>query len=326
MIEIVHTYIKDFSLFTLASLIEKDEDFRLHLFIHEDDWDKSVVEWVISNIENVKVYQSFWKGEEQARAMRYLKEYWKDKGGLNKRVMYAGGARIFLRNNWKNELPDDKYFDDKFVLYSHNHVYKDHPTYKKYYDILGWKSQMFEEEHVGKKETPTKGMVDPQFFIINWDRMVTFNEKLLFARAQNNRINPVLYPHHIDRRVMGSWNQSFFEKFHYRGKAMPVYVNGKNDKLLTYEALNTKDFINHNVIMRKAFSVHVKPEWLLKKYEYLPAGVQLGIPWDLWTAQIPNIPVNLRNARINELLLFKSNKQKQVSRKLIEVGYKLGKI
>ena len=80
MIEIVHTYIKDFSLFTLASLIEKDEDFRLHLFIHEDDWDKSVVEWVISNIENVKVYQSFWKGEEQARAMRYLKEYWKDKG------------------------------------------------------------------------------------------------------------------------------------------------------------------------------------------------------------------------------------------------------
>ena len=65
MIEIVHTYIKHFSLFTLASLIEKDEDFRLHLFIHEDDWDKNVVSWALANIENVKVYQSFWKGEEQ---------------------------------------------------------------------------------------------------------------------------------------------------------------------------------------------------------------------------------------------------------------------
>jgi hypothetical protein len=326
MIEIVHTYIKHFSLFTLASLIEKDEDFRLHLFIHEDDWDKNVVSWALANIENVKVYQSFWKGEEQARAMRYLKEYWKNKGGLNKRVMYAGGARIFLKNGWKNEIPDEKYFENKFCTYSHMNVYKDHPTYGKYYDILGFKSNMFEEEHVVRKETPVLDNIDTEFFIMNWDKMVAFDEKRLFARGQNARINPILYPHHVDRRVMGSWNRSFFTPFCYRGKQMPVYVNGKNDKLLTYEALNTKDFINHNVIMRKSFSVHVLPKWLLMKYQYLPAGIQLGIPWDLWTAQIPNIPVNLRNARINELLLFKSNKQKQVSRKLIEVGYKLGKI
>ena len=54
MIEILHEYKKDWSMFTLASLLDKSRDFRLHLYVHEDDWADAPIDWVIANFDEVK--------------------------------------------------------------------------------------------------------------------------------------------------------------------------------------------------------------------------------------------------------------------------------
>ena len=61
-------------------------------------------------------------------------------------------------------------------------------------------------------------------------------------------------------------------------------------------------------------------------YIDLCTGQQLSFPWDVYTDLIDNIPVNYRNARVNEKLLHKSQKQKSTSSKLLQVGYRLGKL
>ena len=57
MIEILHEYKKDWSMFTLASLLDKSRDFRLHLYVHEDDWADAPIDWVIANFDEVKILQ-----------------------------------------------------------------------------------------------------------------------------------------------------------------------------------------------------------------------------------------------------------------------------
>ena len=51
-----------------------------------------------------------------------------------------------------------------------------------------------------------------------------------------------------------------------------------------------------------------------------------GIPWDMYTSLIDRIPLQFRNHELNEKLLIKSNKQKQVLEKILKVGFRLGKI
>ena len=67
MIEILHEYKKDWSMFTLASLLDKSRDFRLHLYVHEDDWADAPIDWVIANFDEVKIYQSWWRTENTAK-------------------------------------------------------------------------------------------------------------------------------------------------------------------------------------------------------------------------------------------------------------------
>ena len=50
------------------------------------------------------------------------------------------------------------------------------------------------------------------------------------------------------------------------------------------------------------------------------------MPWDLYSSLIDKIPLQFRNHELNERLLIKSNKQKQVLEKILKVGYRLGKI
>ena len=55
MIELVTKYKKDWSMFTLASLLDKS-NFRLHLFVHKEDWNRQEVDWILTNFQNVKIY------------------------------------------------------------------------------------------------------------------------------------------------------------------------------------------------------------------------------------------------------------------------------
>ena len=98
MIEIVHQYKKDWSMFTLASLLGKADNFaRIHLYVQEQDWEDAPIQWAIDNFDNIKIYQSWWKSEETAKMVCHLKNYWADKSpGLNKRILVAGGNSCLL--------------------------------------------------------------------------------------------------------------------------------------------------------------------------------------------------------------------------------------
>ena len=86
-------------MFTLASLLDKSRDFRLHLYVHEDDWADAPIDWVIANFDEVKIYQSWWRTENTAKMLCHYKNWWKDKiPSSNKRILVANGNKIFLGN------------------------------------------------------------------------------------------------------------------------------------------------------------------------------------------------------------------------------------
>lgn len=103
MIEIVHTWKPEWSYFTIASLIDKDEDYRLHLYVEEEYYKDLPINWIFDNIPNVRIYEAYWKKDYAARAIQHLRLHWKDKG-LHKRILYAGGNRIFLKTGWTDEI------------------------------------------------------------------------------------------------------------------------------------------------------------------------------------------------------------------------------
>ena len=87
-----------------------------------------------------------------------------------------------------------------------------------------------------------------------------------------------------------------------------------------------KDIVNYNVMLRKSYTLNIQNKWLQEEYTNLPTGIQLAMPWDLYASLIDKIPLQFRNHELNERLLIKSNKQKQVLEKILKVGYRLGKI
>ena len=54
----------------------------------------------------------------------------------------------------------------------------------------------------------------------------------------------------------------------------------------------------------------------MRDYTLTPISVQLGMPWDCYTRLIDKIPMQYRNARLNERLL-----KKQINRKLLLESY-----
>ena len=61
---------------------------------------------------NIRIYESYWKKDYAARAIQHLRLHWKDKG-LHKRILYAGGNRVFLKDGWTNEVPAESFFVNK---------------------------------------------------------------------------------------------------------------------------------------------------------------------------------------------------------------------
>ena len=121
MIELVHNYKKVWSMYTLASLLNKTassgkDDIRLHLYVHEDDWDEAPREWILDNFPNVKIYQSFWRTDNLAKTICHLKSYYtgKDKqlnkiAALEKAISekYGEEAIVNPKSNWDDSKEQD---------------------------------------------------------------------------------------------------------------------------------------------------------------------------------------------------------------------------
>jgi hypothetical protein len=131
----------------------------------------------------------------------------------------------------------------------------------------------------------------------------------------------------IDRLLYQASTEWFMTRLlGYQHKFMPLYMNGKNDILVELESLGPLDSVNYNVMLRKCFQLNIQHKWLIQTYTMIPTTIQLSLPWDMYTNLIPSIPINMRNARNNEILMLKSTKQKRVAGSLVKVGFRLGKI
>jgi hypothetical protein len=306
MIELVHTWKPEWSYFTIASLIDKDEEYRLHLYVEEEHYADLPINWIFDNIPNVRIYEAYWKKDYASRAIQHLRLHWKDKG-LHKRILYAGGNRIFLKSGWTDEIPNESFFQTKLSHLSRKKVFVGHKQFASYYGILDF----------AKADMPANW--DTDFFMLNYDLLKDLNDnELFYSRGFYND---------YDSRVLATTNQFFFTKLHEKEHGvLPRYMNGKSDLLIQWDALPSKEYINYNVMLRKSWSIALPTKALSNGYAKVSTGTQLSTPWELYAQLIPKIPVNFRNARVCENLSYKTNRQKQTARKLIEVGYRLGKL
>ena len=326
-LELVVIHEQVFGMFTLASLLDKKENFRLHLFIRPSVWDKRVVEFALENFNKVNIYQMPQMGRDhmQARAVLQLKEYWKDKSpGLGKRVVISSGNRLFLSNLDEGQLPPEKYFDNKLSILCRQHKWITHSHFQSYYNLLGLRSR--------------KEDLDKQLFFLNWDSFSKMRNNDTFFRgrtakpvpydgykdAQGNKLAPLA---DVDQYILSAVNQIFFSALLKNNHVYtPQYINGKDDELLRHEAVGPKDAFNYNLMLRKSWSIEMPRSVLMCPYHELPTIYQLAVPFDQWSMLIDKIPLNLRNANLNERLLQKADNQKKYLRKVVEAGYQLGKM
>ena len=82
MIEIITQYKQDWTMFTLASLLDQNEDFRLHLYVDEKHWKSAEVRWIIRNFDRVKI------NSNGTRVI--IGQHQNDESGTN-----AGSVRIY---------------------------------------------------------------------------------------------------------------------------------------------------------------------------------------------------------------------------------------
>lgn len=313
MIEIVHQYKKDWSMFTLASLLDKSKDYRIHLYVPEHLWDDAPIEWAIAHFDEIKIYQSWWNTEDTAKMICHLKNWWKDKiPSLNKRILVAGGNRIFLREIVTGNIPEEDFFMKSLSFISHKHRFKDHPRFKNYYSRIGVPTI----ENAGSQ-------LDPEMILFNWDVLKNFKDEDLFMPG--NDLPREFY--NLDARIDGCTNLALMKNLKlFKHSMMPLYMNGTVDTLLDKDCLGLKEVADYNNMLRKGYSLNIQHKWAMRGYIHIPISVQLGIPWDCYTSLIDKIPVQFRNARLNEAMLQKAQKQKETLGKLLQTGFKLGKL
>jgi len=318
MIEVIYRYKPVWGMFTLTSMLNWDGDsFRLHVGFHEDQWDKEVVEWIIANFKNCKCYQIPSKqpnGNWQAKFLLLIRRWYRGEGSkngkLNKRVLMFGDNRIFLRD-WVGQIPPADW-QQGVVMTPRKWQYIDHPMYKNYYSILG--------------KPHNRDDQNTSFMLFNWDELEKIGDHELFFP---DGTAPAVFglEHRLDAYINGARNSVLFSKLKaFKHGFMPLYASMDLDYLLKVDSIGTADCLNHNILMRKAFSIAVDHKYLVGSYGDVPVGASLAVPYDLYTNLIDKIPLNLRNARVNESLLLKADKQKRIARKVIQTGYILGKV
>jgi len=312
MIDIAIRFHPVYSMFTLASLLDKTERFRLHVFISPPDYDDALITWIIANFDDVQIYQADYTTHHMAKMSLQFKRHWFRKNfPINKIVQMYTGVPIFLRELIGNQLPPNSWFKNIGAISSRN-VFHNHGMFKSYYDILG---------------IPSGFQTDWTFMIWNWEELKYKQDQDLFFKdgvlPNRKHVNTT----DIDAYINGAREVPIQKYFNTYGVSkMPTYMHGKLDPLLELDAIGTLDTINYNIMLRKAYTLDIHPNLLEKDYYNLQSGVQLATPWDLYTKLIDKIPVNLRDARLNEKLLIKSEKQKQSAGKLVTAGFSLGKI
>ena len=341
------------TVFTLSSLLDKSENFRLHLITRPPVWEtmQPVHQWALNNFREVYIYQSPWsiKGQLirfgsgrnaaqiQARMILLLKEYWKDrpmKGGpIERMIVCDHQPRIFSQSTLaEGQLPTVAQMGTKIAYVPKAYDYLNHPQFKNYYSILGLKVQ--EKDH------------DKSIMLLNWKEVEKLDSRnwLPMGRATRHTIPPEVTPlvnwnkrqisktagrwhNEKDSFVLSANNRTMMMNFSQVGLGFaPTYFNGKLDTLIDLEAIGAKDCINANIRLRKSYSLTMDWQRWVTPYWNMPTLPYIAMPWDMWTKYIDNIPFNLRPGAVCEQLLDKAERQKGFIKSITEAGYLVGKI
>jgi hypothetical protein len=314
--------------FTLASLLKNDENFRIHLFNRRGlliENMEPTIRWALANFREVHSYQTpySFKGKNSHRMARVLsqfREHWKDKqppgGPIERVIVHTKGCRIFNGDIGKN-IPTVSQMGDRVVYFSRKHQYFDHKFYGNYYQILGLEAK--KDDH------------ELDFMLVNWKKFKACNPHQMFLI--NGKANEYQIPgsgeflNKTDSYILSANNDEMFKYLKESNHGyMPMYFDMNVDELIKKESIGPKDTINHNVMMRKAFSLSMDTAELFIEYHQLPTLFYMAVPWDMWSKLIDEIPINRRREGFNERILQKADKQKKYLRKIVEAGYLLGKI
>ena len=338
------------TMFTLSSLLDKGENFRLHLFTRPQSWDKltPVHKWALANFREVHIYQSAWnvKGtvnrhgghaQLQARMILQMKQHWHDKSHDMEKVLCLDHTpRIFNQSTLdKGQLPTVAQMGEKIAYFGKQWVYLNHPFFKNYYNILGIEAD--DKDH------------DKTMILLNWDKIDKLDYRAFFkngrATRQTNQIKnqrdlKVSAVNHrwlerfgewhqdVDSFILSATNKDLFSSFYNIGVGYaPTYFNGKVDKLFLVESMGAKDAINCNIMLRKAYTIQMPSiQELISPYHNIPTLFFLAMPWDLWAKQLDNIPTNLKSEAVGEVLLDKAERQRKMVESVTKAGYLYGKI
>tara|TARA_Y100000592_G_C5460156_1_gene313563 strand:+ start:381 stop:1379 length:999 start_codon:yes stop_codon:yes gene_type:complete len=318
--------------YTLASLLDSDENFRLHLFNRRGkliDNMEPTISWAMKNFREVYSYQTpfMWRGEGSnrlARTILQFKEHWKDKQPkgfpIERVIVHTRGARIF-NGSFKQNVPTVRQMGDNLCYFSRCHQYFDHPFYGNYYQTIGLEAKKTDYEE--------------DFILLNWTKFKDLHWSHYFQNGKPTRVIDVeaqekgvnKYLTDKDSFILSAKTPVLMRNLITRKHGiMPLYFDMGTDELIKKEAIGPKDTINHNIMVRKAFSASLSSKELYDEYHMYPTLPFMAVPWDMWTKVIDNIPLNIRRDGINERLLLKADKQKKYLRKVVEAGYLLGKI
>lgn len=333
MIDIIILLHEPFSMFTIASLFDKKDKYRLHIFTRPMiwEWAEPVHKWALANIPRCYIYQTPWNypqgygpRDTEARLLLQFRQHWKNKDLDIERVLICtSGSTVFVQGNVdEGQLPTTKWMNDnnRLVHFSRTYQYTSHPIFKEYYKIL---------------DIDTSTDIDHQAMLINWKKFCEIpTGELFFVNGKWTRRTMSgkdwgEYHHDNDSFVLSATNEVMFKRLTKNKDEYsfaPTYFNGKVEKLIEREALGPKECINHNVMLRKSYMVNIDKGNLLMNYHSIPTLIYLSIPFDLYSNLIPKIPMNIRMAGINEQMLEKAEKQRKYFKKVIEAGYLLGKI
>ena len=313
--------------FTLASLLNKSENFRLHLFNRHGILNEKMqptIKWAMENFREVYVYQTpfEFRGENSQRLARTIlqfKEHWKDKQPkglpIERVIVHTRGARLF-NGKFAGNVPTVKQMGNKVAFLSRQFQYLDHPFYGNYYKILDINA---EKDHY-----------EEDFILLNWHRFKDIENSHFFGYGKATRFRDPTgkrWLAEVDSFILSAHTKTLMKNLLSMEHGwMPLYFDMTCDILIKKEAIGPKDVINHNIMMRKAFSVNADTTDLWQDYHQLPTLHYMAFPYDMWTALIDDIPLNLRREGLNERLLQKADHQKRYLRKVVEAGYLLGKI
>ena len=352
MIDIALHTMETSTVFTLSSLLDKSENFRLHLITRPGIWDtmQPVHQWAMNNFREVHIYQAPWtiKGtaqpgvsnnaaQIQARMILLLKEYWKDKdlnsGPIERMIVCDHQPRIFSQSTLaEGQLPTVAQMGDKIAYVPRAWDYWNHPAFANYYSIL--RMGIKDKDH------------DKTIMLLNWKEIEKLDSRnwLPMGRATKHTIPPIRKPikkwnrrvlddgrprwhNPYDAFVLSANNRTMMTNFSQVGLGFaPTYFNGKIDKLIELEALGAKDCINANIRLRKSYSLTCEWQKWVSPYWNVPTMTYIAMPWDMWTKYIDNIPFNIRPGAICEQLLDKAERQKGFIKSITEAGYLVGKV